>query len=70
MNKTPDLMVQPSSVNGRIIGTWTATADPASVLIRVTSSQELNQSHKRLLKKAADSYGSYVGARARAAYGL
>ncbi|HVF23510.1 MAG TPA: winged helix DNA-binding domain-containing protein [Pyrinomonadaceae bacterium] len=57
-------------VNGRTIGTWTATADHASVLIRVTSSQELNESQKRLLKKAAESYGSYIGSPARVAYGL
>ena len=70
MNKTPDLYGPTVVVNGRTIGTWTATADHASVLIRVTSSQELNQSQKRLLKKAADGYGSYIGSPARVAYGL
>ncbi len=57
-------------VNGRTIGTWTAEVDQKSVLIRVTSSQELSQSQKRLLEKAAESYGSYIGSPARVAYGL
>jgi hypothetical protein len=57
-------------VNGHTIGSWTAAVDHQSVLIRVTSSHELNQSQKRLLKKAADRYGSYIGSPARVAYGL
>ena len=57
-------------VNGRTIGTWTAEIGRDSVLIRVTTAHDLNQSHKRLLKQAADSYGSYIGAPARVAYGL
>ena len=57
-------------VNGKIIGPWTATIDPTSVLIRVTPSHDLTQSQRRLLAKAADSYGSYLELPARMAYGL
>lgn len=57
-------------VNGEFIGTWTSKINNHSVLIDVTPSHALTQSQKRLLTKAADSYGSFLGLPARVAYGL
>ena len=57
-------------LNGMIVGTWTSTNNQRSVLIQVITSHDLNQSQKRLLKKAVDSYGSYLETPARVAYGL
>jgi hypothetical protein len=54
-------------VNGQIVGTWTSRIDHVSVLIEDTN---LNASQKRLLRKAADRYGSYLGLPVRVAYGL
>jgi hypothetical protein len=58
------------ALNARIIGTWIAELDHTSVLIRITSSSPLNQSEKRTIAKAAESYGSYIGSTAQVAYGL
>ena len=57
-------------VNGRIIGTWTATIDHKSVLVRVTSTSPLKQPEKLAIAKAAGRYGSYLEVPARVAYGL